>query len=126
LLIKDGDMSAREIDAYLETLDEPQRGALSEIRDAIMAVVPDAEQCISYTYPAFRLGGKVVAGFGAFKQHNSYFPHSGSVLSALQDELTGYSMTKGALHFSSNTPLPRALVTRLLETRIQQISHAAK
>jgi uncharacterized protein YdhG (YjbR/CyaY superfamily) len=117
-------MSTREIDTYLETLDQPQRQTLSELRDAIMEVVPDAEQCISYSFPAFRLDGKVVAGFGAFKHHLSYFPHSGSVLSALQDELTGYSTTKGTLHFALDVSLPRPLVKRLLETRMEQISEA--
>jgi uncharacterized protein YdhG (YjbR/CyaY superfamily) len=115
-------MSTREIDAYLETLDQPKRQTLSELRDAIMEVVPDAEQCISYNYPAFRLDGKVIAGFGAFKNHLSYFPHSGSVLSALKVELTGFSMSTGALRFAVDEPLPRALVRRLLETRMDQIS----
>jgi uncharacterized protein YdhG (YjbR/CyaY superfamily) len=115
-------MPTREIDAYLETLDQPKRQTLSKVRDAIMEVVPDAEQCISYNYPAFRLDGKVVAGFGAFKHHLSYFPHSGSVLSALKDELSDYSMSTGALRFAVDEPLPRALVKRLLETRMEQIS----
>jgi uncharacterized protein YdhG (YjbR/CyaY superfamily) len=115
-------MSTREIDAYLETLGQPPRETLSELRNAIMEVVPAAEQCISYTYPAFRLDGKVVAGFGAFKHHLSYFPHSGSVLSALRDELTDYSTSTGTLRFALDVPLPRPLVKRLLETRIEQIS----
>jgi uncharacterized protein YdhG (YjbR/CyaY superfamily) len=115
-------MSTREIDAYLETLDQSKRQTLGKLRDAIMEVVPDAEQCISYNYPAFRLDGKVVAGFAAFKHHPSYFPHSGSVLSALKDDLTDYSMSKGALRFAVDEPLPRALVKRLLETRLEQIS----
>jgi uncharacterized protein YdhG (YjbR/CyaY superfamily) len=117
-------MSTREIDAYLETIEQPQREALSELRDAIMEIVPDAEQCISYGYPAFRLGGKVIAGFGAFKKHLSFFPHSGSALNALQDELTGYSTSKGTLRFTSDVALPRALVKRLLDTRIEQLSNA--
>jgi uncharacterized protein YdhG (YjbR/CyaY superfamily) len=119
-------MSTREVDTYLETLGHTQRETLSTLRDAIMEFVPDAEQCISYSLPAFRLNGKVVAGFGAFTHHLSYFPHSGSVLSALHGDLTDYSMTKGALHFSVDVPLPRSLVKRLLETRMEQISRAKK
>jgi len=52
-----------------------------------MAILPDAEQCISYVMPAFRLRGKTVAGFAAFKNHLSYLPHSGSVLPQLSKEL---------------------------------------
>jgi uncharacterized protein YdhG (YjbR/CyaY superfamily) len=68
------------IEEYLATLDEPKRATLTSLRDTIMAIVPDAEQCISYGMPAFKLRGKTIAGFAAFKNHLSYLPHSGSVI----------------------------------------------
>src|SRR5450755_3537623 len=74
-------MSQRDIDRYLAALDEPKRSTLEALRQSILEVVPEAEQCISYGLPAFKVHGKVVAGFAAFKQHLSYLPHSGSVLS---------------------------------------------
>jgi len=80
-------MSKEEIDAYLETLDEPKRATLRELRQTILGVIPEAEQCISYGMPAFRLRGKIVAGFAAFKNHLSYFPHSGSVIPALRHDV---------------------------------------
>ena len=82
-------MSAEEIDAYLAELDEPERGTLEALRRTILEVVPDAEQCISYGMPAFKVGGKAVAGFAAFKHHLSYFPHSGTVLPELSEETAG-------------------------------------
>jgi uncharacterized protein YdhG (YjbR/CyaY superfamily) len=93
---------------------------LRALRITILDIVPDAEQCLSYRMPAFRLRGKVIAGFAAFKDHLSYLPHSGSVLADLHDELAGYETTKGALHFPVETPLPRALVKKLLDVRIRQ------
>ncbi len=113
-------MSRREIDEYLEKLDEPKRTTLRELRDTIMSVIPEAEQCISYGMPAFRMHGTVVAGFAAFKNHLSYLPHSGSVLSQLQAELSRYEQTKGALRFPVDAPLPKALVAKLIEVRIRQ------
>jgi uncharacterized protein YdhG (YjbR/CyaY superfamily) len=68
--------------------------------------------------PAFRLRGKTVAGFAAFKDHLSYLPHSGSVISQLAKELQGYPSTKGSLHFPVDRPLPKALVKKLLAVRI--------
>jgi uncharacterized protein YdhG (YjbR/CyaY superfamily) len=109
-----------EIDKYLEALDEPERGALAELRETILAIVPDAEQCISYGMPAFKLRGKTIAGFAAFKNHLSYLPHSGSVLSQLAKETAGYSKTKGSLHFSAEAPLPVQLVKQLLDARMAQ------
>jgi uncharacterized protein YdhG (YjbR/CyaY superfamily) len=71
-------MSQQEIDDYLANLDEPKRTTLQQLRQTIQSIIPDAEQGISYGMPAFRLHGKVIAGFAAFKNHLSYLPHSGS------------------------------------------------
>lgn len=113
-------MSRQEIDSYLATLEEPRRSTLSKLRDTIVSVIPDAEQCISYGMPAFKLQGKVIAGFSAFKNHLSYLPHSGSVLSAMTGELAGYRQTSGSLHFPVDVPLPRELVEKLIAVRMQQ------
>jgi uncharacterized protein YdhG (YjbR/CyaY superfamily) len=70
--------------------------------------------------PAFRLNGRVIAGFAAFKNHLAYLPHSGSVLGELADELAGYRMTSGSLHFAIDKSLPEPLVRRLIEVRMRQ------
>jgi uncharacterized protein YdhG (YjbR/CyaY superfamily) len=113
-------MPADEIDAYLAELEEPKRSTLEELRRRILKVIPDAEQTISYNMPAFKIGGKVVAGFAAFKHHLSYLPHSGSVLSEMADDLTAYSYSKGSLRFPIDEPLPQRVVKKLIETRIHQ------
>jgi uncharacterized protein YdhG (YjbR/CyaY superfamily) len=114
-------VSENEVDAYLAALDEPKRTTLEHLRTTILEIVPNAEQCISYGMPAFKLEGKAVAGFAAFKNHMSYLPHSGSVLPALSDDLDQYSMSKGALRFRIDTPLPKALVTKLVAERRRQL-----
>src|SRR5450755_3665760 len=98
-------VSAQEIDQYLEALEEPKRATLALLRQAILAVLPGAEQGISYGVAAFRVRGKTVAGFAAFKNHLSYLPHSGSVFPALSDELEGYRFSSGALQFPIDSPL---------------------
>ncbi len=115
-------MGADEIDAYLSALDEPKRSTLEAVRRSIRAAVPDAEEGISYGMPAFRVGGKVVAGFAAFKNHLAYLPHSGSVLAELADELAGYEYTSGSLHFAIDEPLPDDLVGRLVEAKLAQLA----
>jgi uncharacterized protein YdhG (YjbR/CyaY superfamily) len=109
------------IDKYLVALDEPKRSTLLTLRQTIRAVIPDAEECISYGMPAFRLNGKVIAGFAAFKNHLSYLPHSGSVLGELSDDLAGYKSTEGSLHFPIDKPLPRALVKKLIAKRLDEV-----
>jgi uncharacterized protein YdhG (YjbR/CyaY superfamily) len=111
-------VSKQQIDEYLAALDEPKRATLSELRDTIVAIVPDAEQCISYRLPAFRLRGKTIAGFAAFRNHLSYLPHSGSVLPRLAKETEGYTQTKSSLHFPVDEALPEKLVKKLLDARM--------
>ena len=113
-------MSAVEIDDYLQRLDEPKRSTLSQLRRDILAVVPDAEQCISYGVPGFKIDGKTIAGFAAFKNHLSYLPHSGSVFPELADELAGYQTSSGSLRFPVNQPLPPELVEKLIAVRLRQ------
>ena len=113
-------MSAREIDAYLATLGEPARTSLGTLRRTIAEIIPEAEECISYGMPAFRLDGTVVAGFAAFKKHLSYLPHSGSILEQMAGELEGYERTAGSLHFPLDAPLPQPLVEQLIRLRIEQ------
>ena len=68
--------------------------------------MPEAERVIFYAVPALRVRGTTVAGFAAFKDHLSYLPFSGSVLSQLAAELEGYALTESALHFAVDQPLP--------------------
>src|SRR5215471_14873757 len=114
-------MSAEEIDEYLESLEEPKRTTLAQLRRTILEILPEAEQGISYGVPAFKVRGKTVAGFAAFKNHLSYLPHSGSVLPALAADIADYDGTKGSLHFTVDQPLPKDLVTKLVTARLQQL-----
>jgi uncharacterized protein YdhG (YjbR/CyaY superfamily) len=113
-------MSAAEIDSYLDALEEPKRSTLAALRQTIASILPDAEQGISYGMPAFKVRGKTVAGFAAFKNHLSYLPHSGSVFPELAAELSDYTTSSGSLHFSTDTPLPEALVAKLIAIRLEQ------
>jgi uncharacterized protein YdhG (YjbR/CyaY superfamily) len=113
-------VSAQEIDQYLDALEEPKRGTLVQLRQRILDVIPEAEQGMSYGLPAFKIRGKTVAGFAAFKNHLSYLPHSGSVFLQLKDELTGYTTSTGALHFDIDRALPAPLIDRLIDIRIRQ------
>ncbi len=118
-------MKPRGIDEYLASVDEPKRTTLQKLRQTIRGVVPGAEECISYGMPAFRLEGKVIAGFAAFKDHLAYLPHSGSVLGELSDDLAGYESTPGSLHFPIDQPLPKALVKKLIVTRLTEARRRA-
>ena len=112
-------MSKQEIDAYLAGLDEPKRSSLEILRERILVALPEAEQCISYGMPAFRVQGKVLAGFAAFKHHLAYLPHRGRVFSEIP-ELDSFEKTTGSLHFEIDQPLSQEIVNRLVQVRRAQ------
>ena len=77
---------------------------------------------MSYGVPAFKIGGKAVAGYARAKRHCSYFPHSGQVLGRVEPELLeGYDWSKGTLRFPVDRVLDEALVRRLVELRLEML-----
>ena len=112
-------MAVADVETYLRGLEEPKRGTLQTLRSTILEVLPDADRSSRTACPPSG-GGKTVAGFAAFKAHLSYLPFSGSVLTQLTDELQGYTMTKSALHFPVDEPLPKALVEKLIAVRVAE------
>ena len=110
--------SQHEVDAYLAALDEPKQSTLRTLRQTILEILP--EQCISYAIPGFRVRGQMIAGFAAFRNHLSYFPHSGSVILELHDDVGPYVTNKGTLQFPIDTPLPKALVEKLVTVRMRE------
>jgi uncharacterized protein YdhG (YjbR/CyaY superfamily) len=109
----------KTIDEYLMALPADRREALEKLRETIKAIVPHAEECISYSMPAFRLDGKVIAGFQATEKGCSYYPFSGTTFRTLAGDLRGYDKTKSALHFRDQ-PLPVRLVRKLIKARIAE------
>jgi uncharacterized protein YdhG (YjbR/CyaY superfamily) len=114
------------LDAYLAGLPADRRAALQRLRRTLRAIVPAAEECISYGIPAFRIDGKVFAGFAATKKGCSYFPFSGSTLGAVGTDLEGYVRTRSSLHFSPEEGLPVALVRKLVRARRAEIRAKAR
>jgi uncharacterized protein YdhG (YjbR/CyaY superfamily) len=104
------------INDYVATVPEDQRAALQKLRRTIRAIVPDAQECISYGLPAFRFDGRVFAWLGAAKNHCSFFP--GGIVEAHANLLKGYDTSKGTIRFQPHKPLPAALVRKLVKARI--------
>jgi uncharacterized protein YdhG (YjbR/CyaY superfamily) len=119
-------VSAEEIDDYLRGVEEPKRTTFEALRGTILEVLSDAELGISYGVPAFRLDGKTIGGFAAFRDYLSYLPHSGRVLGPLAGDLSGYAMTKGALPFPVDQTLPKAVVKRLIGVRLREADQCSR
>lgn len=115
-------MSVSEVDAYIAAQPEPQRTTLEGLRRQILSVIPEAEQCMSYGMPGFRVRGKVVAGFASYKKHIGYYPHSGQVFSTMLEDLAGYAVSEkgGGVQFPIDREVPDALIEKLITVRMSQ------
>jgi uncharacterized protein YdhG (YjbR/CyaY superfamily) len=112
--------AAPTVEEYLERVPEPARSTLEKVRAVIRSVVPaEATEAISYGMPTFRYKGALIA-FGAFKDHCSLFPMGSSAIEQFREELKGYQVSKGTIHFALDKPLPAPLIKKIVKARIAQ------
>ena len=114
------------IDRHLKKFSGAQLETLQHLRETILSIVPHARETLSYGMPAFEIDGKVVAGFDGFKNHCSYFPHSGSVLKEIEGFPEWCEVSKGTLKFPIGKKLPKTLVRKLISVRRRQIIEKQK
>ena len=106
------------IDQYLAQLGAEQRAALQKLREMILETIPEAEECISYGVPSFRLKGRFLLSLGATPKHCAFYP--GAVVDAYKEELKGYSTSKGTIRFQPDSPLPKTLVRKLVRAQVKR------
>lgn len=115
-------MTDNPIDEHLARFDGPQRAALLATCAVIRRALPGADETISYGMPTFKIGGVAVVGLDGFRDHNSLFPYSGSVIETFRSEMPAYVAAKGTLHFPRDAPFPAVALKRVLATRIGEIN----
>lgn len=115
-----GRVADETIDQYLRSVSKDKRAALEKLRRMIRSAAPEAEECIAYGIPGFRLEGKYLVGFGAAANHCAFYP--GAVITGHKEELEGYDTSKGTIRFQPDHPLPAPLVRKLMKERIAKIS----
>jgi uncharacterized protein YdhG (YjbR/CyaY superfamily) len=102
------------VDEYLEAQPEGPRARLRELRAAIRAAVPEADELVSYGMPTYKLNGRAVAHFAAAKRHCALY---GAVPAELDAEVSGYRRLKGTVQFPLDKPIPEDLVRRIVMAR---------
>src|SRR5579872_3431533 len=96
----------KSVDEYIAAQPEAIRPKLEQVRAVIRKAVPEAVEGIGYRMPGYKLHGKPLLYFAGFTEHYSLFAASGSFFATLKEELEGYEMRKGTVHFSLAKPVP--------------------
>lgn len=94
-------------------LEQPEsiRPLLIQVRDAIMSVLPDAEERISWSMPTYWDKHNIIH-FAAFKKHIGLYPGPDAIIH-FEDSLKGYKTSKGAIQFPYDKPLPLELIANI-------------
>ncbi len=109
----------KTMDEYIKTFPKDVQGILEKMRQTIRKVAPEATEAISYQMPTFKLNGKNLVHFAAFKNHIGFYPIP-SGIEAFKKELSPYKQGKGSVQFPIDRPIPYDLVKKIVIFRVKE------
>lgn len=110
----------KTIDEYIKTCPKDVQAIVQEVREAIKEIVPEAEECISYSMPTFKLNGKDLVYFKAWKAHLGFYALPTGT-AAYQKELTNYKTGRGCIQFPLDKPMPIKLIQKIVKFRKKEL-----
>lgn len=111
---------AKTIDEYIGRCSIEVQVMLEKIRKTIRKAAPKAEESISYHIPAYKLNGKPLIYFAAYKNHIGLYPAPRNN-EQFKEELAAYEGGKGTIQLPLEKPIPLNLISRIVEFRRQEI-----
>ncbi len=114
-------MSASPMEEFIARYPATVQVILQKIRAVIHKSAPKAEEAMSYGIPTFKLNGKNLVHFSAFKEHIGFYP-TPSGIEKFKKELAVYEGAKGSVKFPLDKPIPYALITKIVQFRVKEVS----
>ncbi len=111
---------AQNVDQYIAGFPTETQLLLKQVRETIQGYHADLQETISYQIPAYKLNGKVVIYFAGFKNHISIYPVPRQI-EAFQELLKPYKGGKGTAQFPIQSPIPFALIKKILAYRLSLV-----
>lgn len=115
----------KSVDEYIKAQPLELQPVLRRVRSIIRRAVPEATEVISYQIPAYKLAGRALIYFAAWKQHYSIYPATDPLMAAFKGELTPYRVSKGTLRFPLSQPVPVKLIERIARFRAEETLRSA-
>ncbi len=113
------------VDEYISTFPKETQELLKQVRKTIRQAAPDAGESISYGMPAYKLNGKPLVYFAAFKNHIGFYA-TPTGHKEFADELSKYKQGKGSVQFPLDKPMPLDLIERITKFRVKENSSKTK
>ena len=111
---------SKTMDEYIKTFPNDVQNILEKMRQTIRKAAPEAVEAISYQMPTFKLNGKNLVHFAAWKNHIGFYP-TPSGTETFKKELSPYKRTKGSVQFPLELPIPYDLVEKIVIFRMKEI-----
>ena len=118
-------MSSNPIDQFISTYPPEVQTILQKIRALIKKSTPGAEEAMSYGIPTFKLNGKNLVHFSAFKEHIGFYP-TPTGIEKFKKELSAYEGAKGSVKFPLTKPIPYALIGKIVQYRVKEVMGQAR
>lgn len=109
------------IDDYISEQAKEVQPILMKIREAIRSSAPNAKEKISWQMPTFWQGENLIH-FAAHKNHIGIYP-GGEATTVFADKLKDYKVSKGAIQFPLNKPIPYDLIKEITEWRVSLVEN---
>jgi len=113
-------MKPKNINEYMIDFPENTQLMLEQIRATIKKAAPAAEETIGYSMPAFRLNGRNLFYFAAYKNHIGFYPVPVGNKS-FEKDFSMYKVSgRGTIQFPLTKPIPLGLITRIVKFKIKE------
>lgn len=112
---------AKDLTQYIAGLEGANREAVARVVKRARALLPEVEEGVSYAMPALLWHGKPLLAAVVRKRFIAVYPFSGKVITALADDLAAFRTTSGSVSFTPDSPLPIAVIDKLVKARRAEI-----
>lgn len=110
------------VDEYLELFPKDTQTKLTQIRELIKKVAPEAEEVISYAIPAYKVKKERLIYFAGYDKHISLYPLPHGIDAEFATEIEPHVAGKGTLRFYLDKPLPFELIEKVVRHKLAELN----
>ena len=107
------------VDEYINAAPIEAREKLSEIREILKNVAPNATEALKWGSPVFE-EKRILFAYTAFKSHLNFMPTHSSLI-PFKKELEKFVTGKDTIQFPYNKPLPKTLIRKIATFRAKDV-----
>lgn len=115
----DKSKAPKTVDQYIAAFSPAVKKQLEQVRKTIRDNAPDAVEGISYGMPGFKYLGKPLVYFAGYENHIGFYA-TPTGHEAFKKDLAVYKTGKGSVQFPLSSPMPLALIKKIVLFRVKE------